>query len=364
MNIKNKIPENSVCSCGKIHSSTVDDYIIKKGAIELLPQYIKKYNAKKAFLLADVNTYPVAGDRICTILAENSIECSKYIFPDAHLEPDEKAVGSAIMHYNPECDIIIALGSGVINDIGKIISKTTHTPYIIAATAPSMDGYASATSSVIIDGVKSSLGSKCPDIIIGDTDLLKTAPIHMSKSGLGDILAKYISICEWRISNLITGEYYCEEIASLVRTSVKNCVQNAAGLLEKNDKSIETVFENLILSGLAMEYAGLSRPASGVEHYFSHIWDMRSVEFGTNADLHGIQCAIGTLYSLKIYEQIKKLTPDEKKAVKYAENFNLQDWNKQLYEFVGKGAKSMIALEEKEQKYSPSKHKERFKKNQ
>ena len=231
---------------------------------------------------------------------------------------------------------------------------------MIVATAPSMDGYASASSSMTRDGLKISLPSKSADIIIGDLDVLCKAPIKMMKSGLGDMLAKYVSICEWRISHLITGEYYCEEIAGLIREAVRQCVENADKLLQRDKAAVQAVFEGLVIGGVAMNYAGLSRPASGVEHYISHVLDMQGVEFGTPVDFHGIQCAIGTLISLKLYEKIKAITPNKKKALQYAENFSWDDWKAQLRSFLGKGAESMIALEEKEQKYNLDRHKERL----
>ena len=256
--------------------------------------------------------------------------------------------------------LIIFCGCSKIKLVGKILANIAGVPYIIVATAPSMDGYASATSSMDVDGVKVSLPSKCADIIIGDTDILKTAPEKMMKSGLGDMIAKYISICEWRISHEINGEYYCEKVAQMVRISLKKCVDGADGLLKKEDIAVESVFEGLVTCGEAMTLAGVSRPASGVEHYISHIWDMRVLEFGTKAELHGIQCAIGTLIAAKIYEQLKRLTPDRQKAVAYAENFNIESWNIDLRAFLGKGAETMIDLEKKEQKYSTDKHKERL----
>lgn len=206
------------------------------------------------------------------------------------------------MHYDTKCDLIIAVGPGVINDIGKFLSKLTKTSYIIVATAPSMDGYASATSSMAMDGLKISLHTKCPDVIIGDTDVLKNAPIRMLQAGIGDMLAKHVSICEWRIAHLLIGEYYCEYVADLVRSALKKCVENAYGVLKREPEAVKAVFDGLIICGRAMEYAGISRPASGVEHYISHVWDMRGLEFGTKTDLHGIQCAIVTLVATPIYE--------------------------------------------------------------
>ena len=141
-------------------------------------------------------------------------------------------------------------------------------------------------------------------VMVGDIDVLNGAPVFMAKAGLGDMLAKYVSICEWRIAHLITGEYYCETIAEMVRVALKKCVDNAEGLLKRDEEAIKAVFEGLIIGGVAMSYAGVSRPASGVEHYFSHVWDMRALEFGTSMDLHGIQCAIGTLISARIFSAL------------------------------------------------------------
>ncbi len=264
------------------------------------------------------------------------------------------------MHFDPSCDVVVGVGSGVINDVCKILSHLTGKPYIIVGTAPSMDGYASATSSMSRDGVKVSLNSRCADVIIGDTDILKTAPTHMLKSGLGDMLAKFVSIAEWRIAHLITGEYYCEEVAELIRGAVKKCVDNAEGLLARHEEAIEAVFEGLVIGGVAMAYAGVSRPASGVEHYFSHVWDMRGLEFGTQVDLHGIQCAMATMKSVELYGKIMALTPDWEKAHAYVEAFDLESWNGQLRDFLGSSAETMIELERKEGKYRKDTHPARF----
>lgn len=358
MKFINSISEKN-CACGKSHIFN-SDVIVGKGVIKNLPDVIRKAGAKKVFILADKNTYKAAGSLVCDILKQNDIPFSEYIFKSEHLEPDECSVGLAAMNFDESCDAIIGIGSGVINDISKIIANISGKPYIIVATAPSMDGYASASSSMSMDGVKVSLKSKCADVIIGDINILKNAPDRMLISGIGDMLAKYISICEWRISNIITGEYYCEAIASLIRDALKKCVENADGLLNRDEKAVEAVFSGLVLGGIAMNYAGISRPASGVEHYFSHIWDMRGLEFGTNVDFHGVQCAVCTMYAAKIYEKIKNYVPDREKALKFVQGFDYNAYKQILKEFLGKGADTMIQLEEKEQKYDREKHKERL----
>ena len=347
------------CACGRAHRFTAD-VVIGSGVAAKIPEYVKKYGGTKVFVLSDVNTYKAAGEQVQSILHQAGIAFSGYTFPRNNLEPDEQAVGSAVMHFDTGCDLIIAVGSGVVNDIGKILSNLTGHPYIIVGTAPSMDGYASASSSMTRDGLKISLPSRGADVIIGDTDILCQAPLHMMKAGLGDMLAKYVSICEWRISHLITGEYYCEEVAELIRSALKRCTENAAGLLRREEEAVRAVFEGLVIGGVAMNYAGLSRPASGVEHYISHVLDMRAVEFGTPMDLHGIQCAIGTLIAAGMYEKLKTLTPDREKALAHAAAFDYDDHQKMLRKLLGKGAESMIALEAKEKKYDTSAHAQRL----
>lgn len=351
---------SEVCACGKRHTATIDDVIVGNGVLRQVPGIIAKYGAKKPFILADVNTFAAAGKTLCDLLDTQGIAYSRYVFQETALEPDEKAVGSLMLHYDHSCDLVIGVGSGVINDIGKILSCVTGHRYIIVATAPSMDGYASATSSMARDGLKVSINTRCADVIVGDIDILKNAPAHMLKSGLGDMLAKYISIAEWRIAHIITGEYYCEAVAQLIRTALKKCVDNAYGLLKREDAAIRAVFEGLVIGGIAMTYAGVSRPASGVEHYFSHVWDMRGLEFGTPVDLHGIQCAQATVLSAKLYEAVKSITPNKETAEAFVKDFSYDAWRKTLREFLGRSAETMIALEEKEGKYRKETHASRF----
>lgn len=350
------------CACGKAHVAPIDDVIVERGAIRRLPEVLARYGAKKPFLLADENTFAAAGARVCAVLRDAGFACGSYIFPATALEPDERAVGAAVMHFDDSCDLILGVGSGVINDIGKILSRTANRPYVIVGTAPSMDGYASATSSMARDSLKISLPSRCANVILGDTEVLRDAPMRLLRAGLGDMLAKYVSIAEWRIAHLITGEYYCERVAQLVRDALRRCTDNAEGLLNRDEAAVKAVFDGLVIGGEAMAYAGVSRPASGVEHYFSHVWDMRALEFGLPAELHGIQCAVGTMEAVRLYEALKSIRPNAEKARAQVAAFRYEDWAAQLRAFLGKSAETMIVLEAKERKYDPEAHSARLEK--
>lgn len=346
------------CPCGKPHEFS-SKVLIGDGVIRQLPEILGEYHAKKIFLLADKNTYAAAGKSVEEIIRGAGFAVSAFVFREEVI-PDERCVGLAVMKYTPDCDVIVTVGSGVLNDIGKIVANTASKPCVIVGTAPSMDGYASASSSMEVEGLKVTLASKCPEVILGDLDILCAAPTDMMISGLGDMLAKYVSICEWRISQLINGEYYCERIAGLVRLALKKCVDNSDGLLKRDREAVRAVFEGLIICGVAMKYAGISRPASGVEHYISHIWDMRGVEFNLPTEFHGTQCAVGTLIAAKVYEKLMAMTPDREKALAYADSFDFTAWSDTLRAFLGKGAESMIAQEAKEHKYDKEAHKARL----
>ena len=346
---------NISCPCGRAHLVDLEDVIVEKGAVKRLPEVLTRYGCRKVFLLSDRNTEEAAGGRVRAVLEAAGIPFEGYVFPESP-KPDEKAVGAALMHFDPCCDGIVGIGSGVINDIGKLLSRAAKCPYVIVATAPSMDGYASATSSMDVEGLKVSLDSRVPNVILGDTDILKEAPLHMLKSGLGDMLAKYISLCEWSIARLLIGEYYCQAVADLIRGALEKCVENAPGLLRREEKAVQAVFEGLVLGGIAMSYAGLSRPAAGMEHYISHVWDMRGLALGTPTDTHGIQCALGTLYAARLYEKLRTVTPDREKALAHAAAFDVEGWYGALSAFMGSGGDAMVALDRKEQKYDREKH--------
>ena len=349
------------CPCGRKHFAALKDVYTGPGAINRLPECIQLLNGKKPFLLSDIHTQKAAGESVRRILDEAGIAWSGHVIDREVLPPNEWVVGSAFLHYDPSCDLIIGIGSGVINDTCKIISNVSGNPYIIVATAPSMDGYASATSSMDRDELKCSLPSRCPDIIIGDTDILREAPLHMLSSGIGDMIAKYVSITEWRLSHVINGEYYCEQIAGLVRDALAKCVENADALMQRDPEAVQAVFDGLLITGLAMAYAGVSRPASGTEHYFSHVWDMRALQFGTPSERHGIQCAMGTLQAVRLYEWLENYTPDELKALQAVTAFDYDAWKEQLCSFLGESAQTMIALEAKEGKYDKTRHPARLK---
>ena len=294
------------CSCGKIHRCGLRFFRTGAGAVQTLPEALRARNRRRPMLVMDRNTEQAAGERVRAVLREAGVAFSEFVFParEGKMEPDEWAMGALTMAMDPACDVIVAVGSGVINDCCKVMAHACGLPSMVVCTAPSMDGYCSNSASMIQNRLKVSLYNACPEAIIADTDILATAPDIMLQAGLGDMLAKYVSICEWRISHLVYGDAYCEEIAGMVRACLKRIVDQADGLMRRDPEALKSVLEGLVISGISMAFAEISRPASGLEHYFSHLWEMQALQRGKPSDLHGIQVGVGTLCTLWIYEHM------------------------------------------------------------
>ena len=349
-------PEGHLCSCGRRHVCALKYLNVGKDALSGLPDMIAAMGRHKPFVVCDGNTWKAAGARVDEILTAAGIEHKCYVIPGERISPAEWETGSVLMHFDPACDMFLAVGSGVINDTCKVLAHAVGVPCAVVGTAPSMDGYASNSSSMELNHVKVSLYNRAPEGILLDTGILAQAPMRMLQAGFGDMIAKYVSLCEWRISNLVTGEYYCPATAQLMRAAVAKVTSAAERIPQRDPDAIQTIAEGLVLAGVAMAFAQISRPASGLEHYFSHMWEMMALERGKPYDLHGIQVGVGTMITLKLYRDIRKIVPDRAAAQAHMDTFDEAAWRAQIRRIFGKTADEVLAIEEKARKNDPEKH--------
>ena len=135
------------CACGRTHVCELKYLKIGKGAINDVAGMIRAMEKQRPFVVCDGNTYKAAGEKVCALLKEAGIEHVLYIVPGERPAPAEWEVGSVLLHYDPKCDMLLAVGSGVINDICKVVAHAIGVPSAVVGTAPSMDGYASDSSS-------------------------------------------------------------------------------------------------------------------------------------------------------------------------------------------------------------------------
>ncbi|WP_273327403.1 sn-glycerol-1-phosphate dehydrogenase [Vallitalea guaymasensis] len=351
------------CNCNKVHRTSIEEILIGENVTLELPKMISKYGYKNILIVSDSNTYKVLGETVEKILKDSQISCTSYVFEETNqLVPDEQAVGRLLTNIDDNIDLMITVGSGTLNDLSKFVSYKIHIPYFIVATAPSMDGYASTVSPLIVNNLKTTYEVNSPKAIIADINIIKKAPMEMITAGLGDILGKYTCLCDWKISSIINDEYYCESVVDLVKESIHRCVKDIDGIKNRDTIAIKNLTEGLILSGIAMSFVGNSRPASGAEHHLSHYWEMMFLFQGKEAVLHGTKVGIATLIIAKLYEMLTNTNLDFEKALKHAEEFDYNDWVKNIKQKYKHAANDVIKLEQKTNKNSKEEHKIRIQK--
>lgn len=333
------------CACGKTHQCGIGDIVIKEGALCEIPGLIRKGNYSNLCIVQDTNTKKAAGDAVCALLDQAGIPYTAVTLAAEGLLPDERGIGSALTRIPAGCGLIIAVGSGTLNDICRFISYKLGIDYFIAGTAPSMDGFTSNVAAMITDHAKTTYEAHMPQAFIGDLSVLAKAPMDLIAAGVGDVIGKYVCLTDWKLSHLITGEYFCEYVEGLVRQSIEKVTLAAGGIKSRDPQAIAGLTEGLVLSGIAMSYIGNSRPASGSEHHLSHYWEMMFLQHGEHGAWHGAKVGIGTVAALRLYHMFEQDPPAfVKNSVR---QFDKEAWAARMRTAYGQAAPSVIALEER-----------------
>lgn len=292
------------------------EVIYSRNAAEQISVVMRRLlpDASTVNIIADARTFEIVGrachERLCA--ADIATRC--LIVPD---QPDgsspvcDDITMRGLAARLPRADMLLAVGSGVISDITKWIASEIHLPFMTFATASSMNGYASRNIAPAIKGVKQVLDGVVPLAILADPDILANAPFELTTAGLGDALAKPISVTDWRISRELFGEYYCPLCAQLIRDLEPGYRDHPRELAKRDPDATAALFNALIYSGVAMTMAATSFPASGGEHLISHALDMIAIDRGLQHDYHGRQVGLGTIFASALYERLLEIpNPD------------------------------------------------------
>lgn len=295
------------CSCGKKHKIEMKHIYVGEGVYVKIGDIVKEIYPKEILIISDKNTYEALGKSVESKIKESGFNYKNIILSNGEgdLVPDERTIGRLLVEMSDETELLVAVGSGTINDVSRIVSARTKIPYVIVGTAPSMDGYASTVSPLIIDKTKLTYPGIYPYAILADSNIMKDAPFEMICAGFGDILGKYTALSDWMLSHKINDEYFCKTTEKLVREAMNKCFASIEGAVNREPKAIEYIAEALILSGVAMTLTGNSRPASGAEHHLSHYWEIDKLSRNLEHPLHGNSVGVGTVVSAWIYKELK-----------------------------------------------------------
>ncbi|MBA4389031.1 MAG: hypothetical protein C0404_13705 [Verrucomicrobia bacterium] len=303
------------CACGQTHSVPTLEVVYAPNVAAEMPALLRRHStAATVALVADQRTYEVAGRVAEQALCAAGITVTKVIVPDpSHGSPVcDTATHDWLAAHTPGAEMFLAVGSGVINDLAKWLAFERGTPYVVLATAASMNGYTAANVAPTLAGVKSLVRAAAPLAVAADPAILSAAPRELTASGLGDVLAKPLSTADWLMNHLLLGEHYCPFCAGLINSLEPLYRDNPGAVHAGEPAALKALFDALIYSGLAMTMIGTSAPASGGEHLLSHTLDMMTSVDGIPHDLHGRQVGIGSIISAALYERLlalKKVQP-------------------------------------------------------
>ena len=289
------------CGCGKEHKIMVKDIIIESEAIKKLSMIMEKEGFKNITIICDENTYAAAGEEIKEIIPKG-----KFInLKSENLHANEIAVQKVYECLAVENDVLIALGSGTIHDITRYVAYNKDIPFISVPTAASVDGFVSTVAAMTWRGYKKTFTAVSPIYVVADTDIFKEAPYRLTASGVSDLIGKYTALVDWKISSIVIGEYICNKVCNMEIDAVNKLCECVDDLVLGKSEAYEQLMYALILSGLAMQIIGNSRPASGAEHHISHLWEMEVINKHLDA-YHGEKVSVGLILVMEEYKKIKK----------------------------------------------------------
>lgn len=328
------------CPCGQKHTCQIQAVHIEKGAISRLAALCQDY--RNIVLVADNNTYPLCGEQVEAILGA-SLAQKMVLHRSGLLVPNEEAVAQVETVITEKTDLLVGIGSGVINDLCKYVSYNHKLPYYIIATAPSMDGYASTGAAMIMENMKITYSTHVPTAILADVDILKDAPMEMIQSGFGDIIGKYSALNDWLLSELVNAEPLCRYVYDLVYDTVLRTEKLAEGIRNRNPEAVGTLMEALVIVGIAMSFVGSSRPASGSEHHLSHYFELTGILNKEDYFLHGIDVVYSAVQVQCLREEILKLENFPEETYVHDE----KNWEENIQSIYSAGASGIIALQKK-----------------
>ena len=288
--------------------------VIGENILGQVPALVRKHfpSATRAMVVADPRTWAAAGEQVSALLAADGIVAERYI-----LEPDGKTF-HADYHYAVEVrealsaagvdngDLVpVAVGSGVVNDLVKLASGDLKVPYLVCATAASVDGYSSFGAAIRSpEGAKKTYACPAPRAIVADLNVMRTAPKWMAASGFADLLAKVPAGADWILAYELGACEWHDRAWHTVQDGLPDALANPEGVAAMETEPMRKFVEGLMLGGFAMQDMQSSRPASGAEHMFSHILEMRDHTYKGDIVPHGIQVGVYTHFMTKFFEQI------------------------------------------------------------
>ena len=293
------------CECGREHPLETKMVVVEYGCLNKFDEYMERCGLTgRRTVLYDTNTYNLPG--------VVHVRADKELVLEAKGLHSEKEMIESIIPQLDNPDVIVTVGSGTLMDFARYPANKLGIPFVAVPTLASSDGFTANICSVVIDGHKRSIPMHAPALVVADLNIISGAPKFLTVSGIADILAKYISIADWKIAHLVSGEYYCERTAAAAQEALDLMVKCADDMLRGGEPDYEAMTMAQMISGLSMQMLGTSRAASGAEHLIAHLVEMKPPRFENAAGIHGECVGVGAVLCAAEYHRMVERTPKAK----------------------------------------------------
>lgn len=294
------------CVCGREHTLETKKVVVEYNALANFEQYMEDVGlaGKRRAVVYDTMVYQLTEGKHVKADQEIVLEAKGLRAEDTLIEEMMKQLD------HPE--VIVAFGAGTIMDFGRYPAYKLGIPFVAIPTLASSDGFTANICSAILNGQKKSTPMCAPILVVADLDIIKGAPARLVASGINDILAKYISLTDWRIAHLVAGEYFCPTVAELAEHALKLMREAADKYAATGVADHEAMTMAQMESGLTMQLLNHSRAASGAEHLMAHLVELHPPRFENAEGIHGECVGVGTFECIKVYHELAKKTPKAK----------------------------------------------------
>ena len=320
------------CRCGKRHQMATALCVIESGATRRLEAYMSEAGVSgKRCAVYDTHTYDIPG--LVRPAAEQEV-----ILEAEGLHADEASTAELLRRLEPDTEVLIAVGGGTVHDIVRFCARERGLPFVSVPTAASCDGFCSNVAAMTWYGYKKTMACAAPALVAADLDIISKAPWFLTLSGVGDMLGKFVALADWRMAHAVTGEEVCPVIYGVMHEALEQVWTNCAALREGKREAYEAVTYGLLMSGLAMQMLGTSRPASGGEHHISHFIETEPAIMNACSDaLHGEKVGVGTVLASAEYHRLAEMEDISDRVVPFEaipEETLLEVFGPKLFEAV------------------------------
>ncbi len=316
------------------------------------------FGEQRAVIIADSNTWTAAGQAaLANLEGSGHKTLPPLVFSEADFYAHTMYVEQVHTLLYAHQAIPVAVGSGTINDIVKLASFRCDREYMVVATAASMDGYTAFGASISHDGFKQTFFCPAPVAVLVDLDVIAAAPRELNAAGYADLAAKIPAGADWLLADALDIEPVDAGAWHMVQKPLQDWLHDADAVREADATALTGLMEGLLMSGLAMQKTKTSRPASGAEHQFSHLWDNQHLRLDGAIPFHGFKVAIGSLASVALYQTLLQSWGEGPSTDPAVIQGYWPEWpeieKRILFEFPDEKISQMV-LEESRKKYLPA----------